>query len=69
MSLKRCIELAGMSEFCDFETQRTFFDDDGRRLRPDVVVKLPNKRVIAIDAKVPLAEYSAAANETNEEAT
>ncbi|HJW95277.1 MAG TPA: DNA recombination protein RmuC [Thermoanaerobaculia bacterium] len=66
-TLKRCIELAGMSEFCDFETQRTFFDDDGRRLRPDVVVKLPNKRVIAIDAKVPLAEYSAAANETNEE--
>jgi DNA recombination protein RmuC len=66
-TLKRCIELAGMSEFCDFETQRTFLDDDGRRLRPDVVVKLPNKRVIAIDAKVPLAEYSAAANETNEE--
>ena len=66
-TLKRCIELSGMSEFCDFETQRTFLDDDGRRLRPDVVVKLPNKRVIAIDAKVPLAEYSAAANEANEE--
>jgi DNA recombination protein RmuC len=66
-TLKRCIELSGMSEFCDFETQRTFLDDDGRRLRPDVVVKLPNKRVIAIDAKVPLADYSAAANEADEE--
>lgn len=66
-TLKRCIELAGMSEFCDFTTQETFFDDDGRRLRPDVIVRLPNQRVIAIDAKVPLTEYSAAANAENEE--
>lgn len=65
-ALKRCLELAGMSEFCDFETQETFFNDEGRRLRPDVVVHLPNHRVIAIDAKVPLTEYSAAANETDE---
>src|SRR3954453_8495760 len=66
-TLKRCIELAGMSEFCDFTTQETFFDDDGRRLRPDVIVRLPNQRVIAIDAKVPLTEYSAAANAENED--
>jgi len=66
-TLKRCIELAGMSEFCDFETQETFFTDEGRRLRPDVIVHLPNRRVIAIDAKVPLREYSAAANETQED--
>lgn len=66
-TLKRCIELAGMSEFCDFTAQETFFDDDGRRLRPDVIVRLPNQRVIAIDAKVPLTEYSAAANAENEE--
>jgi DNA recombination protein RmuC len=65
-SLKRCIELAGMSEFCDFDMQETFFDDEGRRLRPDVVVHLPNKRVIAVDAKVPLTEYQAAANEQDE---
>ena len=65
-ALKRCLELAGMSEFCDFETQETFFNDEGRRLRPDVVVHLPNHRVIAIEAKVPLTEYSAAANETDE---
>ena len=65
-TLKRCIELAGMSEFCDFETQETFITDEGRRLRPDIVVHLPNHRVIAIDAKVPLTEYSAAANETDE---
>jgi DNA recombination protein RmuC len=65
-SLRRCIELAGMSELCDFDVQETFLTDEGRRLRPDVVVHLPNKRIIAIDAKVPLSDYSVAANATEE---
>jgi DNA recombination protein RmuC len=65
-SLRRCIELGGMSEFCDFTVQETFIDDEGRRRRPDVVVQLPNSRVIAIDAKVPLEDYTHAANETDE---
>jgi DNA recombination protein RmuC len=67
MSLKRCIELAGMSEHCrDFETQQTFLNDEGRRLRPDVIVHLPNERVIAIDVKAPLTEYIAACNESDD---
>ncbi|HVG22956.1 MAG TPA: DNA recombination protein RmuC, partial [Thermoanaerobaculia bacterium] len=67
MSLKRCIELAGMSEYCrDFETQQTFTSEDGRRLRPDVIVNLPNERVIAIDVKAPLSDYIAACNEGEE---
>jgi DNA recombination protein RmuC len=65
-SLKRCVELAGMSEFCDFDAQETFTNDEGRRLRPDLIVRLPNNRVIAVDAKVPLTEYQAAANEPDE---
>jgi DNA recombination protein RmuC len=65
-SLRRCIELAGMSEFCDFTVQETFIDDEGRRKRPDVIVQMPNSRVIAIDAKVPLEDYTRAANETDE---
>src|SRR5205807_8347936 len=65
-SLRRCVELAGMSEFCDFDTQETFATDEGRRVRPDLVVRLPNKRVIAVDAKVPLTEFQAAANESDE---
>jgi len=65
-SLRRCVELAGMSEFCDFDTQLTFAADDGRRVRPDLIVRLPNNRVIAIDAKVPLSDYTVAANETED---
>lgn len=67
MSLKRCIELAGMSEYCrDFETQQTFTNEDGRRLRPDVIINLPQERVIAIDVKAPLSDYIAARNEEDE---
>lgn len=67
MSLKRCIELAGMTEHCrDFESQSTFLNDEGKRLRPDVVVNLPNLRVIAIDVKAPLTEYIAASSESDE---
>jgi DNA recombination protein RmuC len=65
-SLKRCVELAGMSEFCDFDLQQTFLTEEGRRIRPDLIVRLPNKRVIAVDSKAPLAEYAEASNETDE---
>jgi DNA recombination protein RmuC len=65
-SLKRCVEMAGMSEFCDFELQQTFLTEEGRRIRPDLIVRLPNKRVIAVDSKAPLAEYAEAANETDD---
>ncbi len=65
-TLKRCVELAGMSEFCDFDTQETVYGEEGRRLRPDLIVRLPNKRVIAVDAKVPLIDYAQAANEEDE---
>src|SRR5438067_2344630 len=49
-SLKRCVELAGLTEFCDFYLQETFESEEGRRLRPDLIVRLPNERVIAVDA-------------------
>ncbi|HEV2718374.1 MAG TPA: DNA recombination protein RmuC [Thermoanaerobaculia bacterium] len=65
-SLKRCVELAGMTEFCDFDLQETFAGDDGRRLRPDLIVRLPNNRVIAVDAKMPLSDYQAAADESDD---
>ncbi|HYO76057.1 MAG TPA: DNA recombination protein RmuC [Thermoanaerobaculia bacterium] len=67
LSLKRCIEMAGMSEYSrDFDTQQTFTSEEGKRLRPDVVVHLPNDRVIAVDAKAPLSDYIAACSESDE---
>jgi DNA recombination protein RmuC len=54
LHLQRAVELAGMVEHVDFvrQSQR---DDDGRVLRPDMVVKLPAGQTIVVDAKAPVA--------------
>jgi DNA recombination protein RmuC len=57
IQLRRVIELAGMVEHCDFEEQHSTVDDDGRVLRPDVVVRLPGGKSVVIDSKVPLVAY------------
>jgi DNA recombination protein RmuC len=67
ITLRRCVELAGMTEYCDFSTQETVESEEGRRLRPDMLIRLPNNRVIAVDSKSPTSDYSAAAQVTDEE--
>jgi DNA recombination protein RmuC len=57
LQLKRVIEMAGMMNYCDFEEQPSFESDEGARLRPDVVIRLPGGRQIVVDAKAPLSEY------------
>ena len=53
ITLKRVVELVGMSEHCDF-TEQISIDTYEGRLRPDLIVNLPGKRSIVIDAKAPL---------------
>jgi DNA recombination protein RmuC len=57
IQLRRVIELAGMVEHCDFEEQHSTVDEEGRVLRPDVVVRLPGGKSVVIDSKVPLVAY------------
>jgi len=57
VQLKRVIEYAGMVAHCDFVEQTTTADQDGRLLRPDVVVRLPGGKNVVIDAKTPLDAY------------
>lgn len=57
LQLKKVVEMAGMVEHCDFVTQETHNDEDGNRLRPDVIVRLPGGRSIVIDSKSPMDAY------------
>ena len=58
LQLKRVVELAGMVQHCDFVEQHTITNGDGdRRMRPDVIVRLPGGKHVVIDAKAPLDAY------------
>ena len=56
LTLRRAVELAGMSPHCDFVAQQSVDTEEGR-LRPDLIVRLPGGTQIVIDAKVPLHAF------------
>jgi DNA recombination protein RmuC len=56
LQLRRCVELAGMTDRCDFTEQTSVTTSDGV-LRPDLVVRLVGGKSIVIDSKVTLAAY------------
>lgn len=60
-SLKRIVEISGLTERCDFDTQQSYSSEDGL-FRPDLRVNLPAGKVIFVDAKVPLAAVLEAYN-------
>lgn len=66
MQLRRVVEMAGMSRHCDFVEQASAQSDDGL-LRPDMIVSLPNRRHVIVDAKVSLRAYLEATEAQTEE--
>jgi DNA recombination protein RmuC len=64
LQLRRVVELAGMTAYCDFAEQVT--PDGGGRDRADMVVRLPGGQQIVVDAKAPNDAYREAAAATDE---
>jgi DNA recombination protein RmuC len=60
VQLRRVLEHAGMLARCDFEEQVTATGADDRRVRPDVVVRLPGDKCLVVDAKAPMTAFLAA---------
>lgn len=56
MQLRRVVEMAGMQAHCDFYEQETG-EADGRRQRPDMLVRLPAGKHVVLDAKAPVAAF------------
>ena len=55
--LRNVLESCGLSEYADFQTEVSRTDEDGGRLRPDVILKVPGGQSLVIDAKVSLNSY------------
>lgn len=58
--LRRIVESAGLTRYVDFEAQSSIASDAGAG-RPDLIVRLPGDKALAVDAKVPLDAYLEAA--------
>lgn len=68
MILSKILEQTGLREGIEYSTQGSYTSNEGKRLRPDVIVHLPQNKDIVIDSKVSLLSYTKyIQNDTKEE--
>lgn len=67
MILEKILESSGLEKGNQYKTQDSFSVEEGRRLRPDAVIYLPEGKHIIIDSKVSLVAYEKLVNADNEE--
>ena len=60
--LERLLDSAGLIKGENYLTQESLNTDDGRRLRPDVIIRLPDDRHLVVDSKLSLLAYERPVN-------
>jgi DNA recombination protein RmuC len=66
ITLRRLVELSGMTSHVDFTEQQHRSTDSGS-IRPDMVVHMPEQRDVVVDVKTPLDAYLAAIEAQDDE--
>ncbi len=65
--LESILEKSGLVKGREYEIQESVRSEEGSQMRPDIVVKLPEKKHIIIDSKVSLVDYEKYVNTENKE--
>lgn len=67
MILERMLEESGLRKGEEYYVQENHKTEDGRDLRPDVVIRFPENRCVVVDSKVSLTAYTHYSSAENED--
>ena len=65
--LERVLERSGLTPGREFEREVVDENSDGKTIRPDVIIHLPDKKHLIVDSKVSLVAYERLVNEQSDE--
>lgn len=67
MILESVLEKSGLRKDHEYFTQQSFTSEEGKRVRPDVIIHLPGNKKMIVDSKVSLNSYERYCNEEDEQ--
>ncbi|HLP20723.1 MAG TPA: DNA recombination protein RmuC [Chitinophagales bacterium] len=67
MVLEKILERSGLVEGTEYKTQLTDVNVEGDRIKPDVVIFLPDNKHVIVDSKVSLVAYNSCVNAVTDE--